>query len=126
MLREYFEVALRKAHYELMEDGRYWGEIPVLQGVWAVADSLEACRDELLEVVEEWTLISYWRHVPLPVLDGIDPNLSMEPEAESDETPGIDSETAPVGIPGPLSGQETSSHDQGQPAGDSAQPPRQQ
>lgn len=34
----------------------YFGKIEDLQGVWANADSLEACREELKEVLEEWIL----------------------------------------------------------------------
>ena len=38
---------MRKAHYEILPDGEgYFGSITDLQGVWANADTLEACREE--------------------------------------------------------------------------------
>ena len=32
----------------------------------------KACRDELEEVLEEWTLLSVSKNLPLPVIDSID------------------------------------------------------
>ena len=50
--------AMGKAYYEILPDGEgYFGSIPDLQGVWANADTLEVCREELREVLEEWILI---------------------------------------------------------------------
>ncbi len=80
MLKEYLEAAMKTACYEVMEDGRYWGEIPHMPGVWANADTPEQCQSRLLEVAEEWTLMSFWLHHTLPVINGIDPNLNMEIE----------------------------------------------
>ena len=58
MLTNYIQAAMRQAHYEILSDGEgYFGSIPNLQGVWANADTLEACREELREVLEEWILI---------------------------------------------------------------------
>ncbi len=54
MLLDYIEAALRHAEYEILpDDGKYYGEIPECNGVYAHADTLEACRDELQEVLEE-------------------------------------------------------------------------
>lgn len=45
MVTAYINAALRKAHYEILPDGEgYFGSIEGLQGVWAQADALEACR----------------------------------------------------------------------------------
>jgi predicted RNase H-like HicB family nuclease len=63
---------MRGAKYELLEEGGYYGSIPGFDGVWADAASLEECRDELAEVLEEWLLFRLSRQVPVPVLDGID------------------------------------------------------
>ena len=53
MLTAYINAALRKAHYEILPDGEgYFCTIEGLQGVWAQADTLEACREELREVLE--------------------------------------------------------------------------
>ena len=58
MLTAYINAAMRSAHYELSESGEeYIGKIPRLQGVWANADTLEACREELREVLEEWIIL---------------------------------------------------------------------
>ncbi|MEX2527848.1 MAG: type II toxin-antitoxin system HicB family antitoxin [Gemmatimonadota bacterium] len=52
MLRQYIRGAMGRAHYEILDDdGTYYGEIPGFEGVYSNADSLEACRDELEEVV---------------------------------------------------------------------------
>ena len=60
MLTEYIQAAMRKAHYEILPDGEgYFGKIAGLQGVWANANTLEACRDELQEVLEEWIILGF-------------------------------------------------------------------
>ncbi len=71
MVSEYVSAALRKARYEILaEDASYYGEIPGFDGVYANATTLEACRDELREVLEEWILVRVSRGLPLPVVDG--------------------------------------------------------
>ena len=73
MLTEYLQAALRHARYEILkDDGSYYGEIPECNGVYANAQTLEDCREQLKEVLEEWILLSISRHLPLPVIDGID------------------------------------------------------
>jgi predicted RNase H-like HicB family nuclease len=57
MLSEYIAKRLAQAKYEILGDGTYYGEIPALQGVWANADSLDECRKQLQEVLEEWVLL---------------------------------------------------------------------
>ena len=77
MLVKYIQSALRKAKYEILEDdGTFYGEIPGFQGVWANAETLEDCRDELEEVLEEWIFLHLSDKTPLPVVDGI--KLSVE------------------------------------------------
>ncbi|HEY7495760.1 MAG TPA: type II toxin-antitoxin system HicB family antitoxin [Candidatus Tectomicrobia bacterium] len=72
MLTAYINAALRKAHYEILPDGEgYVGTIEGLQGVWAQADTLEACREELREVLEEWIILGLKMGHPLPSIDGI-------------------------------------------------------
>jgi predicted RNase H-like HicB family nuclease len=63
---------MRGAKYELLEESGYYGSIPGFEGVWADAVSLEQCRDELEEVLEEWLLFRLSRQLPVPVVDGID------------------------------------------------------
>ena len=57
MLSDFILKKLRLARYKLLRDGSYFGEIPGVRGVWANADSLEQCRDELREVFEDWLLL---------------------------------------------------------------------
>jgi predicted RNase H-like HicB family nuclease len=72
MLTAYIAAALRKAHYELLSDGEgYVGTIEGLPGVWAQGDTLEGCRDELQEVLEEWIVLGLKMGHPLPSIDGI-------------------------------------------------------
>jgi predicted RNase H-like HicB family nuclease len=73
MLTDYIRVSMRQAKYEILsDDGTFYGEIPGFNGVYSNADSLEACRDELEEVLEEWILFRISRNLSLPVVDGID------------------------------------------------------
>jgi predicted RNase H-like HicB family nuclease len=73
LLTDYIEGALKKARYEILsDDGSYYGEIPGFQGVYANASTLEECRHELKEVLEDWILLGISRHSALPLIDGID------------------------------------------------------
>ena len=72
MLREYVRGAMHRAHYEILEGDRsYYGEIPGFEGVHANADSLESCREELEEVLEEWVLFRVSRRLEVPEVNGI-------------------------------------------------------
>lgn len=80
MLTQYIRAAMQRAHYKMLqEDGEFFGEIPGIDGVWASANTLEACRDELEEVLEEWLALSLQRNLPIPVLDGISISFSQVP-----------------------------------------------
>ncbi len=72
MLSAYLQAALKRARYEILQDDRtYYGEIPDFDGVYANKPSLEECRQELLEVLEEWILVRVSRNLPLPTVDGL-------------------------------------------------------
>lgn len=72
MLMEYIYAALRHAKYEILPDnGTYYGEIPECNGVYANAETLEECREQLQEVLEEWILFRVHRNLTMPVIDGI-------------------------------------------------------
>ena len=76
MLTKYIRAALKKARYEILpDDGTFYGEIPGFDGVWANADTLEECRDELEEVLEEWIILGMSLHQPLPIVDGFELNI---------------------------------------------------
>jgi predicted RNase H-like HicB family nuclease len=71
MLRDYLNAALHRAHYEILsDDNSFYGEIPGLDGVYANAATLEECRDELEQVMEEWILFRVSQDLPLPEVDG--------------------------------------------------------
>jgi len=77
MLTAYIHAALRKAQYEILPDGEgYFGAIADLSGVWAQANTLESCREELREVLEDWIILGLRMGHPLPALDGI--TLAMQ------------------------------------------------
>jgi predicted RNase H-like HicB family nuclease len=72
MLTHYIQAAMHRAKYEILpDDGTFYGEIPGFDGVYANAVTLEACREELEEVLEEWILFRVSRNLPLPAVDGI-------------------------------------------------------
>jgi predicted RNase H-like HicB family nuclease len=70
MLTTYIQAAMRLAKYEILEGG-YYGEIPGFQGVWANADSLDGCREELQSALEDWIVLGLRLGQPLPVVAGI-------------------------------------------------------
>jgi len=64
---------MRRATYEILsDDSTFYGEIPGFRGVYANAPTLEACREELEEVLEDWILFRVSRAMPLPVVEGIE------------------------------------------------------
>jgi len=72
MLLQYVSAVMKTAHYEKLETGKYYGEIPPCPGVWSEEDNLERCRETLQEALEEWLLLKLRDGDPLPVVDGID------------------------------------------------------
>ena len=72
MLTKYIQAAMRQAKYEILEDGIFYGEIPGFQGVYADTDTLEECREQLQEVLEEWMLFRLLDGLPLPKVDGME------------------------------------------------------
>ena len=79
MLTEYIQGAMRRATYEILDDRSFYGEIPGFQGVFADAETLEDCREQLREVLEGWIVLGLRLGHPMPVVDGI--SLAMELEA---------------------------------------------
>jgi predicted RNase H-like HicB family nuclease len=76
MLLESIQAALRHAKSEILaDDGSYSGAIPECTGVYANADALEDCREQLREVLEEWVLFRVHRNLALPAIDGIELTL---------------------------------------------------
>jgi len=72
MLLEYIQAALEEARYEIIEDEEpYYGEILQLAGVWATGETLEACRRNLKETLEDWLLLSIAKGIPIPEIKGL-------------------------------------------------------
>jgi predicted RNase H-like HicB family nuclease len=83
MLIEYIRRAMRHAHYELMENQRFFGSVPACKGAWAEGKTLEECRDELQSALESWIMSGLRHGDDLPIIDGIDLNSKAE-YAEAD------------------------------------------
>ncbi len=71
MLTDYIHAAMRHATYKIYEDGHFFATIPGFQGVWAHAGTVEECREELSEVLEDWLSLSIADHDPLPASDSV-------------------------------------------------------
>lgn len=80
MIGEYIRATMKRARYEILEDdGTFYGEIPGFDGVWANAETLEGCREELEEVLEGWIVLSLSKNLPLPTVDGISLDVTSVP-----------------------------------------------
>jgi len=72
MLLSYIQTALEQAHYEMIEDEEpFYGEVAALPGVWATGKTLEGCRRNLAEAIEDWVLFSVAKGLSIPVLKDI-------------------------------------------------------
>jgi len=77
MLSQYIQAAMRQAKYKILpDDGSYYGEIPGFQGVYANAELLGDCRNELQEVLEQWIIFRLSKKLSLPSVNGL--KLSVE------------------------------------------------
>lgn len=69
MIIEYIEEAMKRARYTVIEDEEpYYGEIPPLKGVWATGKTLETCRTNLREVLDDWLVLRLKKGLPIPAL----------------------------------------------------------
>ena len=76
MLTEYLQAALDAAHYEIIQDPEpYYGEVPGLEGLWASGNTLEECRHNLSDALEDWLIFSLAKGLPIPPLG----NVSIRP-----------------------------------------------
>ena len=72
MIREYIEIALKHARYEMIEDeDPFYGEVAELQGVWASGKTLEECRERLEDIIDGWILVRLSRGLPIPEIGGV-------------------------------------------------------
>ena len=71
MLTQYIQRTLDLAHYEIIDDEEpYYAEVPGLEGVWATGATLEMCRNNLADAVEDWLVFSLAKGLPIPPLGG--------------------------------------------------------
>ena len=67
MLIQYIQAALEHSKYQIIDDEEpYFGEGPELQGVWVSGKTLEECRKNLEEVIDEWIIIRLRKGLPIP------------------------------------------------------------
>ena len=71
LLAEYIEMAMTNAVFKELCDGTHFAEIPGFEGAWANADTLEDCRREMKEVLEDWILLGIKLGHPIPVVGSI-------------------------------------------------------
>lgn len=72
MFLEYVSKAIARAQYKKLDDNSWFGEIPGFDGVWANASTVEECRKELIEVLEEWLLLKIRDNDPIPPVEGVE------------------------------------------------------
>jgi predicted RNase H-like HicB family nuclease len=79
MIRKYIEAAMEHAKYEILQDdGTYYGEIKECPGVYSNAQTLEKCRNELEEVLEEWILFRVYKNLEIPPIDNIEIKIKKQ------------------------------------------------
>jgi len=85
MFAEYIQAAMDKATYEIIDDPEpFYGEVPELQGLWATGKTLEECRKNLMDALEDWIAAHLAWGYPVPPLEGHMIQVSNEPMAVAD------------------------------------------
>ena len=73
MLTQYINSAMKHARYEILDDDKsYYGEVKECPGVYANAKTLEECRNELEQTLEDCVLFRVAKNLPIPTVDGIE------------------------------------------------------
>jgi predicted RNase H-like HicB family nuclease len=79
MITKYIQTAMEHARYEILQDdGTYYGEIQECPGVYSNAPTLEKCRNELEEVLEEWILFRVYKNLEIPPIDDIEIRIKKQ------------------------------------------------
>lgn len=68
ILTGYIDSALSYAEYDKLEDGSFYGRIPVCKGVIAFGKSLRECENELQSTLEDWILVGLKLNHHLPII----------------------------------------------------------
>ena len=67
MIQDFISSHIAKAKYEMIDGGkRFYAEIPVLRGVWAVGKNLEECRENLISSLEGWFVLRLRKGLSIP------------------------------------------------------------
>jgi predicted RNase H-like HicB family nuclease len=77
MLIEYIDKAMRKAVYDKLEDGSFFGKIPNCPGVIACGETLYLCEQDLKSSLEGWLIVKIRHGDKIPVIAGINLNKKM-------------------------------------------------
>ncbi|MFA4975062.1 MAG: type II toxin-antitoxin system HicB family antitoxin [Candidatus Paceibacterota bacterium] len=80
MISKFIEQKLKMAKYKLLKDGTFFAEIPSVKGVWANAKTLEKCRLELAEVLEDWLFLNIREKKNIPGFP-VSTNIKMQTRA---------------------------------------------
>ncbi len=75
MLTDYFDAAMKRAIYQKLADGFWFGEIPNFPGLWADELTREEVKKELSSALEDWIVMNIAEGESIPILDGIDLNV---------------------------------------------------
>ncbi|MCD6165614.1 type II toxin-antitoxin system HicB family antitoxin [bacterium] len=66
-ITQYIQNLLRKAEYEYDKETKSWcASVPDLPGVYAQANTVEETREQLVEVIEDYILVSLREKQKLP------------------------------------------------------------
>jgi predicted RNase H-like HicB family nuclease len=85
MFAEYIQAAMDQAIYEIIDDPEpFYGEVPELQGLWATGKTLEECRKNLMDALEDWIAAHLAWGYPIPSIGGHTIQVSKEPMAVAD------------------------------------------
>jgi predicted RNase H-like HicB family nuclease len=71
VISRHVEAALRRAGYDKLEDVTFYGKVRGLRGVLSTGETLEECRNQLADVVEEWVLVAVAKGLSVPRLGKI-------------------------------------------------------
>lgn len=71
MITKYIAKALERAAYQPIEHDCYCATVRGLRGVLATGQSVEQCRQNLAEVIEEWLLVRVAQNLRIPTLGGV-------------------------------------------------------
>jgi predicted RNase H-like HicB family nuclease len=84
MIQDFINRYIAMARYEMIDDGaRFYAEIKQLQGVWAIGDTLEECRENLLSTLEGWLILRLRKNLPIPTFKPRITKLQMKAYAKT-------------------------------------------